>query len=606
MKIRRAWIRVTAATAIATVGGNWAAAQSQYAPYPTTQPNSPSAQVAPYGVQQTQPAGYPTPYPTTSYQTTSQPGSATSSPDRYATTAGTPYASTPYQPPRYQQPAVSTPYASLARQMNGTATPGTTMPGMKAPGTSAMSPQQGVLPTPNPAASGNAMSPGTMQNYNMSSPYPTTDGMSGYLSSDPGCANGNCGYQGYGYGYDACLESCETGSQWFGGVYGLYMTRSRPGYQRYTVGVDSVATGTPYFPAASDTENYSDCAFLVPHWRGGVEVRLGSTFGIGDSCDYGDCGDCGPCANGGGYGDACGCQPCGTPCCQQMFAWEVAWWGIDSEVQDQFVDGPLTPNFRYYGMINYAGLEYDDGGGAQPVNDFYNYQIPITGLGTETVLAQRVRTNFWAENFELNFMRLPLYTGGCDCDCPAFSLTSMCGVRYFRTDDDFEFGTEWATGGQVAPDGWGNGTNELFHDINMENHLVGLQLGANMNYSVATRWNFFWDTNFGVYNNYINQRQRMYNPLVGDAIFTQDGRNADVNSHKDTVAFLGEIRAGGGYSFTNHWRGILAYRAIGISGVGLATEQIKPEYSNWADTARIDSSGSIIIHGIQAGIECVY
>src|SRR3990172_5946074 len=40
MKIRRAWIRVTAATAIATVGGNWAAAQSQYAPYPTTQPYS--------------------------------------------------------------------------------------------------------------------------------------------------------------------------------------------------------------------------------------------------------------------------------------------------------------------------------------------------------------------------------------------------------------------------------------------------------------------------------------------------------------------------------------------------------------------------------------
>ena len=87
--------------------------------------------------------------------------------------------------------------------------------------------------------------------------------------------------------------------------------------------------------------------------------------------------------------------------------------------------------------------------------------------------------------------------------------------------------------------------------------------------------------------------------------FTQDGREATVNSDKNDVAFLGEMRIGGGLlcSRTN-WRGTLAYRAIGISGVALAPDQIKPEYSNWADTARINADGSIIIHGVQAGIEC--
>jgi len=184
-------------------------------------------------------------------------------------------------------------------------------------------------------------------------------------------------------------------------------------------------------------------------------------------------------------------------------------------------------------------------------------------------------------------------------------MTGLCGVRYFRTDDDLEFGTEWDTGSGVF-DGWGNGTNELFHDINMENNLVGFQLGANMNYCVASRWNFFWDTNFGVYNNYITQRQRIYNPLVGDATFAQDGRDADINSKKDDIAFLGEMRLGGGYMFADHWRATLAYRAIGISGVALAPEQIQPQYTNWADTARIHSNGSIVIHGIQAGVECVY
>jgi len=289
-----------------------------------------------------------------------------------------------------------------------------------------------------------------------------------------------------------------------------------------------------------------------------------------------------------------------------MYAWEVAYWGIDREVQDQFVDGPVVGTFRYYGMINYAGLEYDDGGGAQPVNDFYNYQSPIVGLGAETVLAQRVRTNFWAQNLELNFLRLPLSMGGCGYDCcaPAFSLTGLCGVRYFRMDDDFEFATEWDDGSGPFNGFDHESANELYHDIQMENNLVGLQLGANMNYSVASRWNVFWDTNFGLYNNYITQDQRLYNGLGLPVTFTQEGREATVNSKKDDVAFLGEMRIGGGYLFSNNWRGIIAYRAIGISGVALAPDQIKPTYDNFADTARINADGSIIIHGVQAGIEC--
>jgi hypothetical protein len=291
-----------------------------------------------------------------------------------------------------------------------------------------------------------------------------------------------------------------------------------------------------------------------------------------------------------------------------MYGWEVAWWGLDDDFQQQYVDGPVVGDFRYYGAVNYAGLQYDDGSGTQPVNDYYNYQSPITGLGTETVLSQRVRTNFSAQNLELNFLRLPLLTAGCvyDSCAPAFSLTGLCGVRYFSFDDDLGFDTEWATGGQTAFNGWGNGTNELFHDIQMENQLVGFQLGANMNYMVASRWNAFWDTNFGVYNNHISQFQRMYNPINGTATFAQDGRGAVVNSNKDDVAFLGEMRLGGGYLISPRWRGILAYRAIAVSGVALAPDQINSEYNSWTDAARINADGSLIIHGVQAGIECNY
>jgi hypothetical protein len=447
------------------------------------------------------------------------------------------------------------------------------------------------LPAPEPAMNG-----ADAQGYNLSDA--PANGSAGYPAGDCGCNNGT--YDDYGYGLDGYMDGGNGGgTQWFGGVYALYMTRSQPSYRPYTAGVDSVATGTPYYPQPGDIENESDCTYLVPDWREGVEVRLGFAFGCGDSCDYGDCGTgCNTCGE-----NPCGCEPCCQPCCQQMYAVEAAWWGIDRDVQDQFVDGPLTPNFRYYGMVNYAGLEYDPGTGVQPVNEFYNYQVPITGLGAETVLAQRVRTNFSAQNLELNMLRLPLLTGcGCDTCGQPFSITGLCGVRYFSFDDDFEFGTEWDVGNPF--DGWGNGTNELFHDIQMENQLIGFQLGANMNYCVATRWNFFWDTNFGLYNNHISQYQRMYNPLVGNASFAQDGREFSVNSNKNEVAFLGEMRVGGGFLITPRWRGVLAYRAIAISGVALAPDQIRPEYNSWTDTARINADGSILIHGVQAGVEC--
>ncbi len=599
MKIHLAWMRFTAAAAtIATFGGQFAAGQSQYGPYATAPQYS---TVAPYGVQPYQPT-QPTVYPTTTqpaapptnFRTADRPGYAPAQQPAYAPATQSPqsrpryqsqYQSPQYQPPQYQPPAARPTYPSFAKQPTSTVTPGTTTPGSAAPQPSES------LPTPDPAMSGDPAA----QGYNSTSPYPSTDATNGYFASDPGRNLGANGYQDCGV--DGYMEDCDDGSQWFGGVYGLYMTRSQPGYRRYTVGVDPPTN--PYFPAAADTENESDCNFLVPDWREGIEVRLGCTFGVGDSCDYGDSG-C------GGYGEACGCEPGCNPCCQQMYAWEVAYWGIDREVQEQFVDGPVVGTFRYYGMINYAGLQYDDGGGAQPVNDYYNYQSPITGPGAETVLAQRVRTNFWAQNLELNFLRLPLYMGGCDYDCcaPAFTLTGLCGVRYFRMDDDFEFGTEWDDGSGPFNGFDHSSANELYHDIQMENNLVGLQLGANMNYCVAARWNVFWDTNFGLYNNYITHDQRLYNGLGLPVTFTQDGREATVNSDKNDVAFLGEMRIGGGYLFSNNWRGTIAYRAIGISGVALAPDQIKPEYSNWADTARINADGSIIIHGVQAGIEC--
>jgi hypothetical protein len=179
-----------------------------------------------------------------------------------------------------------------------------------------------------------------------------------------------------------------------------------------------------------------------------------------------------------------------------------------------------------------------------------------------------------------------------------------------RIDDDFEYASMWAIDdgtGTLTPPAYTpwDGAGELYYDINVDNHLTGFQLGANMSYCVSCKCNLFWNSSFGLYNNHINSYQRVYGEL-GPATWVGSGENATVRSRKDDVAFAGEMLLGGAYDFTCNWRGILAYRAVAITGVALSVDQMPEDFSNEAEVALIDSNGSLIIHGVQAGVECRY
>src|SRR5690606_30532686 len=110
--------------------------------------------------------------------------------------------------------------------------------------------------------------------------------------------------QPYGQGQvcaDGSPLACEVprSRQWFFGVYGLYMERDRPSYQRI-----AVVPGMPYETVLSTRDLDNDFTW-------GAEIRFGSTFGR--SCDT-------------GYG----CAPCTT---QRPFAWEVVYWGLTDDEQ---------------------------------------------------------------------------------------------------------------------------------------------------------------------------------------------------------------------------------------------------------------------------------
>ncbi len=172
-----------------------------------------------------------------------------------------------------------------------------------------------------------------------------------------------------------------------------------------------------------------------------------------------------------------------------------------------------------------------------------------------------------------------------------------------RIDEGFQ----WATSPNDTI--FGNDPEDMFYDIEMENHLIGFQLGASANYRATQRLSLVFDSKFGVYGNYIDHSQRIFGSN-GVAVVTAGlpfaGEEFDIQSDKEDIAFLGELRMGLGYWVTPHWRLYGGWRAIGIAGYAHPTEQIPLHFAGTPDIRDIDSNGSLILHGLQAGVELNY
>lgn len=493
---------------------------------------------------------YVSPY--SGYSAPSQPG-------------GSPYASTGYAAPapQYRVAQAASPW-----QQSGA---------MQAQPSAPQQPYYTAMNSQNGAATSADSSPAQM-------PAPEQSGSANGSSAAVDC------YEYPDYGISGYFGNCDSGRQWFCGIYGLAMERDEPSNVRLGLNVDTTGPISDYSPVASDTILTSDDADY--DFRSGVELRFGSTFTAGGSCDYGDC----------------------YPCAPQTYAWELGYWYLaDDSDSAVVIDSDPTDVNRYFSGVNFSGLVL--------LLDAENYVIPITvansppNAGDDRILAQRVRTNFSAQNLELNILRLPMLgrasaygCGDCASSCgsscgPSFTMAGLCGFRYMRLDDDFQYAVEFGDS-TTTFDGFGSGDDaEMFYNISTDNHLAGFQLGLNTNYAAGSSWDLFWDTNFGLYNNQISQSQRVFQGGGTAVTFVNGGSTASVHSNKEDVSFVGEMRLGGAYHVTCNSRVTVAYRAVAITGVALTTDQIPTTFDNPAYVALIDSDGSIIIHGLQLGWE---
>ncbi len=342
------------------------------------------------------------------------------------------------------------------------------------------------------------------------------------------CSSGTC---------DVCLPNCGCKFPgWYGGIYGLYMTRSDS--TRTFLSFDSVAPNVALLQTSD----------ALPQNGGGFETRIGHYLS-----------DC--------------------------WGIEAGYWGFfpDSEsasVRHSDLTGDLS-SALYFDNLNYHNGVYED-----CVRCWYGQP----GFSSEM---HQVTRSFQAHNIELNLVRNPYRR----CGCVHFEL--LAGVRYLRFDDGLQFSTD-STGTMFGDDP----NNELHYDVEIQNNLVGFQIGGR-----ADR--YFWDcfglhigSKLGIYNNHLRHRQRLYGGN-GNAYIAGTNQEYVIDTSDDDIAFLGELFAGASYNLGRCWRLTGGYRAITVCGAGLSTSQIPRdrEFANLARAGQIDSGECLLLHGAYFGAE---
>ena len=340
-----------------------------------------------------------------------------------------------------------------------------------------------------------------------------------------------------GYGFAGCGAVTSCCGPWYGYAGGLIMTRDHE---------NDVFLS---YETTDSTNRVLTTRSADDFWGGGFETRLGRYFNDGYN------------------------------------AVELAYWGIYPNVSEATVyDSDLAGDLNT--ILRFDDLEYDPGTGARSVDSMY-FQAD----------AHRLRRSWQAHNVEVNLLGTQSpYNSYRD----GVWFNWLAGVRYFRFDDGFEYGTDQdGTTFDYAPE-------ELYYSADVKNHLVGFQLGGRAYWAACKRGTLFTGTALGIYGNHMRHRTEMFggnghaivanptNPYMGDEIC--------IDSSKNDVAFLGEWNVGMNYCVTRCWSAMFGYRAVALTGVALATNQIPVDYVSATHSVRnVDSNGSVILHGVFVG-----
>ena len=261
--------------------------------------------------------------------------------------------------------------------------------------------------------------------------------------------------------------------------------------------------------------------------------------------------------------------------------WEVRYWGLFPSEADVTLGGASVATT----LDGFQWLTHGPSGAT--AWDIFN--------GATT---HRLYRDNDVHNVELNFLR----NGGCfkNRRCKQVNFELLGGVRWFQFDETLRYSAFGSVAGYPT---------DLNYELDVENTLLGLQMGARTETCLSNKWRFAATTKVGVFNNNINVRQRIYDengiyPTINTGTYT--GTDYNFEYSEDNFALLGELDFGLIYQLTCKSRFTVGYRALGISGIALADSQIPYDFRDIRDIQQIDSADGLILHGAYTGLEWCY
>ena len=179
----------------------------------------------------------------------------------------------------------------------------------------------------------------------------------------------------------------------------------------------------------------------------------------------------------------------------------------------------------------------------------------------------------------------------------------LAGFRYFQFDESL---TYTSNTNQVLFPG---SPDHLTYQSEVENQLVGAQLGARNQICLTKRWSLFADVKAGVFNNRIDTTQFLKDETGTKAVLASGGSAGSdyyFSDDKDDVAILGELDLGVTYMINQKMRARFGYRTFGVAGVALAGDQIPNDFTDTDHIQSANSNGSLLLHGGYAGLEACF
>ncbi|HIA20791.1 MAG TPA: hypothetical protein EYN03_09675 [Planctomycetes bacterium] len=270
-------------------------------------------------------------------------------------------------------------------------------------------------------------------------------------------------------------------------------------------------------------------------------------------------------------------------------AWEVVYWGLfsDAEVADATDPDSVPGGTDLNTAFLFDFLAYN--GAGNPVVDLFN-----------GAARHRLVRDYEFHNIEVNLWG---NTNGLEGG-RGLEVGWLAGIRFFRFRDSLQFLTD-------ASDGVFTGAvDEVTYLVDIENRLLGVQLGGLAQGGVTDHWSLHGGIKVGLFGNHITNSSEL-GGAAGSA-FVDDPTSPfhllqyRIRSHKNDVAILGEIDLGTTYQIREHWRAFFGYRAVALAGAALSTNQFPEDFSQLDEAAVIRSNGSLILHGAYAGIELLY